>query len=415
MFAFAGFFNKIRQPFLEFFRAFAGGINIRRADSAVGGGKFPVITPCRGVFSDRRDNIRRKNKFLRNYFFNNGDDGRMHQIVGAQKTQPFNIGLGISAFGVARRKPLHRMHGIVGAHGAVNPSETKRLFDRVVINNSFFAAGFFGEQQPRFGGGLKIICKPFAPLRRRGKIKDGGRRGGRHAEIITDSAGAAVIIPAMLMKRILAAAFCFAAAGAAAETVTLFSGGNLAEWEYHSFDGIAETTYRPAPDPELGGAALFAESRGGASGYILKTPLSLQKTPWLHFQWRVDEAGGGFDERKKNGDDFAFRIYFAARSGLTYKSLSLVRAQAAAGESWKSPHAKWFNDLRVVAVVGGGAARGEWQTASVNLEKLWREQFGEDAPVLGLAGIMTDGDSAGVIMRARYGAAVLSGSAAPPF
>ncbi|MBE8158200.1 MAG: DUF3047 domain-containing protein [Betaproteobacteria bacterium] len=105
----------------------------------------------------------------------------------------------------------------------------------------------------------------------------------------------------MLIKRIFAAAVLFFSGSADAETVALFSGGDLAAWEYQSFDGIAETHYRIAEDAELGGAALFAESQKGASGYILKTPLDLQKTPWLHFQWRIDEAGGGFDERKKNG------------------------------------------------------------------------------------------------------------------
>ena len=217
------------------------------------------------------------------------------------------------------------------------------------------------------------------------------------------------------IKRALAVFAVFAAQPAAAETITLFSGGDLSAWKYESFRGIAETTYRTGEDAELGGAALFAESRAGASGYVLEAPLNLQKTPWLHFQWRIDEAGGGFDERKKDGDDFAFRIYFAARSGIKYRSLSLVRAQGRAGESWASPYARWINDLRIVAVIGGEEAAGKWRTTSVNLQKLWREQFGEDAKTLGLAGIMTDGDSAGVVMRARYGAMILSDSASSPF
>ncbi len=217
------------------------------------------------------------------------------------------------------------------------------------------------------------------------------------------------------MRRVFAAAVLFLACNAAAETVTLFSGGDLSAWEYRSFSGIPETEYRAAADAELGSAALFANSGKGASGYIREMPLNPQKTPWLHFQWRIDEAGEGFDERAKNGDDFAFRIYFAVRDGLKYKSLSLVRSQGRRGDSWQSPFAAWFNDLRIYAAIGGKDARGAWQTTSLNLAVLWKKLFGETPQTFGLVGIMTDGDSSGVLMRARYGAIVLSDSPTPPF
>ena len=195
----------------------------------------------------------------------------------------------------------------------------------------------------------------------------------------------------------------------------LLEGGDLSSWEYRSFDDIAETGYEVREDEELGGTAVFADSQSGASGYTREISVTPQETPWLHFQWRIDEAGGGFDERTKSGDDFAFRIYFAARDGLRYKSLSLVRAQAERGESWKSPYARWFNDLRTYTVIGGDEATGEWRVSSVNLSEVWRELFKEEAPLLELVGFMTDGDSSSSRMKARYGDIVLTDSSLPPF
>ena len=210
----------------------------------------------------------------------------------------------------------------------------------------------------------------------------------------------------------LAAVLCFPAA---AETVLLLPHGDLSAWEYRKFDGIAETRYESRFDESLGAAAVFAVGGESASGYTRKMEINAQKTPWLHFQWRIDAAAAGFDERTKGGDDFALRLYFAARDGLKYRSLSLVRANARRGESWESPHATWFNDLRIYAVIGGDSAAGEWQTSAVNIAALWEKLFGAPPPVLRLVGLMTDGDSAGVQMRARYGAIVLSDSEQSPF
>ena len=200
--------------------------------------------------------------------------------------------------------------------------------------------------------------------------------------------------------------------GAAAETVTLLANGDLSAWEYQKFDGIAETKYETRFDDSLGAAAVFADGNGGASGYIRRIGLSANKTPWLHFQWRVDAAAAGFDQREKDGDDFAMRVYFAARDGLKYKSLSLVRARGKRGDSWESPYSKWYNDLRIYVA---GDDVGEWKTFSVNLADLWRELFGDLPHEFGLVGLMTDGDSAGVQMRARYGGIVLTDSEESPF
>ena len=204
---------------------------------------------------------------------------------------------------------------------------------------------------------------------------------------------------------------------AGAETITLLANGDTSGWEYKSLDEIPETRYWTGPDEELGENVLFAASEKGASGWLLeRDDLDFAKTPWVHFQWRVDAAGGGFDETRKSGDDYALRIYFAARSGIQFRTIVLARTQQAAGEFWESPYGNWLSDIFIHSVAGADSPAGEWQIGRVNMAELWRARFGADAAMkAGAAGLMTDGDSAGVEMRARYGRILLSDSADSPF
>ena len=213
-------------------------------------------------------------------------------------------------------------------------------------------------------------------------------------------------------------AFCAAPqVPARAETLTLLADGDVSGWEYKSLDAIPETHYRAAPDADLGGSVLIAESVRGASGWLAeRDDLDLSRAPWAHFQWRVDAAGGGFDETKKSGDDYAMRIYFVGRGGIRFRTLVLARTQQGPGDSWPSPFGNLLSDIVIHTFAGPESPLGEWRTARVNVAELWRTHFGADANLkIGAVGLMTDGDSAGVEMRARYGKIILSDSPASPF
>ena len=201
------------------------------------------------------------------------------------------------------------------------------------------------------------------------------------------------------------------------ETVTLLADGDVSAWEYHALDDIPETQYHSGFDPDLGAKALFAASQKGASGWLMKREgLDFSKTPWAHFQWRLDAAGEGFDEGEKTGDDYAMRIYFVAQSGIRFRTVVLARTQGTAGDSRKSPYSNWLSDVFIHAFAGGDAPKEQWQTGRANMAEIWRRHFGEDANLkIDAVGLMTDGDSAGVEMRARYGAIVLTDSETNPF
>ena len=205
--------------------------------------------------------------------------------------------------------------------------------------------------------------------------------------------------------------------GARGETVTLLANGDVSAWEYQALDDIPETKYHSEFDPDLGANALFASSQNGASGWLMKREdLDLAKTPWAHFQWRLDVAGEGFDEGEKTGDDYAMRIYFVARSGVRYRTVVLARTQGDAGEARKSPYSNWLSDVFIHAFAGADAPKEKWQTGQANIAEIWKTHFGENANMkINAVGLMTDGDSAGVEMRARYGAIVLTDSETNPF
>ena len=202
-------------------------------------------------------------------------------------------------------------------------------------------------------------------------------------------------------------------ASAAAEDITLFTGGDTSGWEYQTFSDIAETSYRPAATAE-GLPVLTAASDTAASGYTRQLELSLYETPWLHVRWRVNRvAATAADERTRAGDDFAWRLYFVGKSGLEYRALNLVYArQNAAGARWESPYAGMFRNIQLYALSAHTPdTLGQWQTSVINVGELWRDMFDDDGRV-GLIGIMTDSDNAGGISRADYGEIILS--AQPP-
>ena len=193
----------------------------------------------------------------------------------------------------------------------------------------------------------------------------------------------------------------------AAIAQTLLKAGDVSAWEYYSVADLPETDYRTRTDPELGQPVLVATSEQSASGYILRTPLDLAAHPCLTFDWRVEHAARGFDERLKSGDDFPLRLIFTVRRGLRYRSLSLAYTQSPAGSTWKNPYSSMIHDVRIHSFADPDTPPG-WQRTQINLADLWREQFGQTTPLKADAiSLITDSDDSKTQMQARYGDVVL--------
>ena len=198
---------------------------------------------------------------------------------------------------------------------------------------------------------------------------------------------------------------------ASAEQITLLANGDMRNWQYETYGNLPETTYQAnAKD------GLLADNNGnGASGYIMHKAIDLQKTPWLHMRWRVDESAPNLQEKTKAGDDFALRFYLVTQNGIRYRTLNLVYAQnAAANDSWQSPYSNFLSDVRLFVMASAQDSNKEkWQSSSLNVGEIWRQQFGRDDTIK-LVGLMTDGDNTNIRMKARYDLVVLSNSPTPP-
>lgn len=198
-------------------------------------------------------------------------------------------------------------------------------------------------------------------------------------------------------------------------------------------DGRGSTTYRPS---ERGGRrCLEAVAEGGGSGLLHPVTLDPDSMPLLRWSWWVEGPVSGGDLNRKEGDDFAARVYVnfrfdPAREGWFSRLKHAIASRRFGGEApgkalvyvWGNrapmgtvaPNA--YTDQAMVVVVRSGAeAAGRWWTEERNIPADFRNAFGEDPPDIVSVAIMTDADDTGARAAACYGDLLLlkSGRNAP--
>lgn len=200
---------------------------------------------------------------------------------------------------------------------------------------------------------------------------------------------------------VLSAVF-LAALPARAEPLVLgpFSSGDLAGWEVREFEG--ETRYRVVALD--GRRVLEADSVASASSLYLEREIDLAKTPVLAWRWRIEKTPGVADEKVKEGDDFAARVYVVAPGegmfGLP-RAISYVWAGGAQiGDFWPNP----FTDkVMMFALDAGDREAGRWRTHRRNVRADFQRLFGRKVDRLEGVAVMTDSDNSGRRARAWYG------------
>ena len=191
-------------------------------------------------------------------------------------------------------------------------------------------------------------------------------------------------------------------AGAADESVMVgrFSTSDIANWQTQVFKG--ETRY--AIDDHSGRRALFAESRGTASGRYREIRIDLNQTPWLNWSWRVDQVLNGINERSKAGDDYPARVYVVVSGGAVFWN---TRSLVYVWSSYQPVGATWDNaftrNARVMALRSGTGETGRWVSEKRNIRADFRQLFGEDIDAIDAVALMTDTDNSGQSAAAWYG------------
>lgn len=192
------------------------------------------------------------------------------------------------------------------------------------------------------------------------------------------------------------------AAGAADEKLLIgrFSAGDLQDWQTKSFMGETRYTF----DNKSGQPALFADSRGAASGLYREIRVDLSRTPWLNWSWRVDRVLNGLDERTKDGDDYPARVYVVVSGGAAFwKTRSLVYVWSSsqpAGATWNNA---FTGNARVMALRSGTKDAGRWVSEKRDVRTDFRRLFGDDIGAIDAVALMTDTDNSGQSATAWYG------------
>ena len=205
-------------------------------------------------------------------------------------------------------------------------------------------------------------------------------------------------------------AVCFGLAGLfiaatvyAVPTVIIgrFSAGDLSGWTTKSFKG--ETQY--GLKQEDGGLILLADSRGTASGLVKEQAVDLKLTPILHWRWKMIQLPGSRDERTRQGDDYAARVYVIKRGGLAFwrtKAINYVwSANQTKGAVWENAFAG--KNAMMIAVRGKNDSTGVWFEESIDVPEDFKRLYGEEISTLDAVAIMTDTDNAGGHAIAEYG------------
>jgi hypothetical protein len=196
-----------------------------------------------------------------------------------------------------------------------------------------------------------------------------------------------------------------------------------AGWAPQTFRSIPRhTRYTVVRDPQQG-ACVRAEADASASGLIRRLDLPATDHPLLRWRWKVERPIRGSDVMRKEGDDYAARIYVSFRYSPDRLSL-LERAPFAAARALYGeypPHAAlsyiWdakapvgtvvpnpFTDrVRMVVVQSGTADLGRWLGYERDIVADYRRAFGEEPPPIAGIAIMTDADNTGETAVACYG------------
>ena len=150
--------------------------------------------------------------------------------------------------------------------------------------------------------------------------------------------------------------------------------------------------------------ALYAESRASASGLFREIKVDLDRTPYLHWSWRIKGLIDGGDERSKQGDDYPARIYVVFSGGLFFwrtRAINYVWSnREPLGSVW--PNA-FTSNAQMIAVRSGRTGMGQWLTERRNVKADYRQLFGIEPGEIAAVALMTDTDNTGAIAVAWYG------------
>ncbi len=179
-----------------------------------------------------------------------------------------------------------------------------------------------------------------------------------------------------------------------------FGRGDLSGWEEKSFEGNSQYGFVKTDV----GMVLRAKTEGKASGLFKEVSVDLTKTPWINWSWKIENIFKNNNERSKEGDDYAARVYVVVSGGIFFwktKALNYVWAsREPKSSSW--PNA-YTSNAKMIAVQSGDNKANQWIKEKRNVREDFKVLFGEDIRHIDVIAIMVDGDNTGQSATSYFG------------
>jgi DUF3047 family protein len=226
----------------------------------------------------------------------------------------------------------------------------------------------------------------------------------------------------------LAAGLALAATAAATASIAPFSaaapqGALPAGWREITLPGIKPARIELVADGSATVLRVRAESAASSAGFRLDADTAV--APVLAWRWKVDRVVGAADLARKQGDDYAARVYvtfdlplealpLGARTRIRLGRLVFGEElpTAALCYVWDNRHPRgttawnaYSSQVRMVVLRSGEALAGQWVQESRDLEADFREAFGAAHPVPHVTGVAVsaDTDQTGEAVTAWFG------------
>jgi hypothetical protein len=173
---------------------------------------------------------------------------------------------------------------------------------------------------------------------------------------------------------------------------------------------------------EGGQRVLHIRSQASASSWAAPLGVDATRLPMLQWRWKVSHALAGSDLRRREGDDYAARLYVlfalpgdrlsladrvriqAARllAGVEVPAAALCyvwgRAQPAGSSGWNP----YTDRVRMRVLDSGDAQSGLWQTHRRDIRSDWTEAFGGALPRISGVALSADTDNTGEQVEAWF-------------
>lgn len=185
--------------------------------------------------------------------------------------------------------------------------------------------------------------------------------------------------------------------------------------EFPKIERHTEYDITVSDEAEAGGAVLRARAKASASGLIFERTFAVADTPIVEWRWKVEDTVPGGDASKKDGDDYACRIYIifpydpaeaSFGTSLKYNAAKLIYGEypplASLNYIWGNrkhpqemiPNA--FTEQAMMFLVETGRQHvGEWRSYRIDIRADYRAAFGKEPPATASLAIMSDTDNTG--------------------